>query len=350
MFSLINPEVTKYISYAEYIEGRLYDKTNGYYMKEIPKIGKIGDYYTSVTMGSILAEVIADTFIHSVIKDNSAPIFCEVASGTGHFAKAFMDYVKKNFLSLYHEITYISVEKSPYHLKIQKGRLNGYPIEFYQELSEIDSFSGMIFSNEWFDALPVHVIRKNQGQLCEIMLQRMNRKFYEVEVPLTNKEIWEYLSCFPELHIQNGQRVEIPLMMIQQYKRLLEILEKGWLITIDYGYTFSELQQPERIDGTLRGYKNHKMIQNILEDQEDLDITHHIHFESLIETGNKYNVKTINFVRQDDFLIRQGVLNKLVESENLDPFSEVHKRNRVIRSLIDPGGISSYFHVLLQKK
>jgi len=43
-------------------------------------------------------------------------------------------------------------------------------------------------------------------------------------------------------------------------------------------------------------------------------------------------------------------LKELEDHYDPNPFSEVSKRNRAIRSLIMPSGISTYFHVIIQQK
>jgi hypothetical protein len=43
-------------------------------------------------------------------------------------------------------------------------------------------------------------------------------------------------------------------------------------------------------------------------------------------------------------------LNELENNYDPNPFSEVSKRNRAIRSLIMPAGMSSYFHIIIQQK
>lgn len=58
----------------------------------------------------------------------------------------------------------------------------------------------------------------------------------------------------------------------------------------------------------------------------------------------------IEKMRQDEFLIANGILDELQAHYDPNPFSEVSKRNRQIRNLILPNSISQYFHVILQGK
>ena len=52
---------------------------------------------------------------------------------------------------------------------------------------------------------------------------------------------------------------------------------------------------------------------------------------------------------QDEFLLSIGILDHLENHHDPNPFSEVSRRNREIRSLIMPSGISAAFQVLVKK-
>src|SRR5690606_20814446 len=176
---------------------------------------------------------------------------CEIGGGNGRFAKAFLDEWK---LISDEEIHYYIFETSPYHRKLQQEQ-----IVFSEQIRQIDSwneitpFCGLIFSNELFDALPVHVVENRNDQLYDIMVTVKEGKLAENTVPLTNREIFLFLEE-SGLSLSNGQRIEIPLQMEQMIKSLSAALSQGLVLTADYGYTNEEWQEPMRRDGSLRGY------------------------------------------------------------------------------------------------
>jgi SAM-dependent MidA family methyltransferase len=122
------------------------------------------------------------------------------------------------------------------------------------------------------------------------------------------------------------------------------------VVTADYGYTNEEWMNPRRAEGSLRGYHQHRMINNVLEDPGEMDITTHIHFDYLIQKGEQVSLRFLSKLRQDEFLLKTGILKELEDHYDPNPFSEVSKRNRAIRSLIMPSGMSSYFHIIIQLK
>jgi SAM-dependent MidA family methyltransferase len=291
--------------------------------------------------------MIAKWFSRICAKKGLAPVFCEIGAGNGRFAKAFLQEWHD---SINTPIQYVIVETSPFHRKLQTELLKpDYPIVQVESLEEISSFEGMIFSNELFDALPVNVIEKENGHLFEIMIGMENDVLFEEKVPLVNPEILRFLrEC--KIELNEKQRVEIPLLMEKMLKDISHVLAKGLVVTADYGYTNEEWMEPARARGSLRGYNQHKMIEDVLKYPGEIDITSHIHFDYLIQKGEQVDLKGLTKLRQDEFLLKTGILQELENHYDPNPFSEVSKRNRAIRSLIMPSGISSYFHVVIQQK
>ncbi|MHC0035925.1 class I SAM-dependent methyltransferase [Pseudoneobacillus sp. C159] len=342
----INESEKRLISYAEYIDTALYHSTLGYYMKDVQKIGKKGDFITTSNISNIFGRIMARWFFKQVNENQLTPAVCEIGAGNGRFANAFL--AAWNEISG-QPITYYIVETSPFHRQLQLELLPiGQNVFHVNHLNELDSFKGLIFSNELFDALPVHVVEMRGGSLLEVMIGWNGKELIEQLVPLVNPKILAYIEE-QNLRLVESQRIEIPLEMESMVNSISKTLEEGLVVTIDYGYTWEEWQEPARRSGSLRGYHKHQMVTNVLLHPGDIDITHHIHFDSFISTGEKCGLRYLVKKRQDEFLLAAGILKELEDHYDPNPFSEKSKQNRAIRSLILPG-MSSYFHVLIQQK
>jgi SAM-dependent MidA family methyltransferase len=336
----------KLISYAEYIELVLYHPTLGYYMKDVQKIGKNGDFITTSNISTIFGRILAKWFYKQVIENKLSPAVCEIGAGNGRFASAFLNTWREITDT---PITYYIVETSPYHRQLQTDYLPvGKEVTHISQLSELAFFNGLIFSNELFDALPVNVVEMRQGALHEIMIGWNGKELFEQLVPLENSKVKAYVEE-QELHLEENQRIEIPIKMAEMLKNIADTLAKGLVVTFDYGYTKREWQDPARRSGSLRGYYKHQMMTNVLMHPGDMDITHHIHFDALISIGEEFGLQFLVKKRQDEFLLMAGILEELEENYDPNPFSEKSKQNRAIRSLVLPG-MSSLFHVIIQKK
>jgi SAM-dependent MidA family methyltransferase len=336
-----------YITYAEFIDTVLYHPELGYYMKEGQKIGREGDFFTTSNVSAIYGSMVAKWY-HQLVEKYGLPAnICEIGAGTGRFAKTFID--EWNLISTT-PLTYTIIETSPYHRRLQQDTIGmNDHIKQIKSLDEIKPFDGLIFSNELFDALPVHVIQMLGNELYEIMVTLNDDTLIEQPVKLANDDILNYLTE-QEVVIQEGQRLEVPLSMISLIDSISNASRKALVVTVDYGYSNDEWMDPLHKDGSLRGYYKHQLIHNVLKYPGDMDITSHIHFDALIHFGKKQGLSFIQRLRQDEFFLAIGILKELQDNFDPNPFSEISKRNRAIRSLISPSGISSAFQVILQQK
>lgn len=343
----IRKKPSKRITYADYIMQVLYHPQYGYYMKDKRKIGREGDFITTSNISDIYGRTIAKWYYKKAAELNLPFSICEIGAGAGRFAKAFIDEWKTISAE---PIQYYILEESPYHRKLQQEELIfDEHTKQIESLEEISPFNGLIFSNELFDAFPVHVIENQAGQLQEVMVTIKDDVLVESLEPLKNKEIKSFLER-SDLHLNEQQRIEIPLQMETMVRSMAKALQRGLILTVDYGYTNEEWLEPARRNGSLRGYYKHQQFNQILERPGEMDITSHVHFDALVKMGDHYKLKFVQKWRQDEFLLAAGILEELQENHDPNPFSETSKRNRAIRSLIIPGGMSASFHVILQEK
>ncbi|MBM7701541.1 class I SAM-dependent methyltransferase [Metabacillus iocasae] len=341
------------ISYSEYMNIALYDDEHGYYMKHAQKVGKHGDFLTTSELSSAFGRAMAHLFVKVVEHHLLPPIICEIGGGNGKFAEVVIDEWKKISPNTVDQLTYYMIEKSSYHQQLQRNELFSNQLIYFKTveefLSQVGEFNGIVFSNEWFDALPVEVIEKKDGLLYEVWITLEGNRLVETYIPVTNQHILNYLSTY-NLSIAEGQRFEIPLDMIKAIERLGVMVKSGIVVTVDYGYTFQEWEHPARRRGSLRGYMQHQLVEDPLQNIGEMDLTTHIHFDSLIEKGKQCGLQLTTFKRQREFLLMIGLLQLLEEHTSTDPFSNRAKANRSIRSLLMEGSISDYFHVIIQHK
>lgn len=349
----INKSKDHFITYEQFMEKVLYDPDKGYYQKDLEKIGRKGDFYTSSSIGSIYGEVIAATFCRFVKQKLIDPLFVEIGGGNGQFASSFLAYCEKNETAIFKDLIYHIIDESKYHQSLQKEKLKNFSnVQFFRNLIKIEKINnGMIFSNELFDALPVRVVEFNdesQWQEVVITIDEQNN-LKERLIDILDDDIHKFLIQ-NKFQGKNGQRVEIPVSMGKVFDLLQSKLDQGIILTVDYGFTREEWDAPHRIKGSLRGYYKHEMKSNILENLGDMDLTTHIHWDELKRLGMESKLENLYFSNQRNALLDFGVLNWLIPHAQSNPFSIEYKQNRAVQSLIMPGGISDSFQMLLQTK
>lgn len=347
---LIRSKRDQKITYSEYMEAALYTPENGYYMKPGTKIGKTGDFYTSSNVYNVFGSCLGRWTAKVIREAKLTPGILEIGGGTGKLAFDLLSSLRRTDSELFKQLTYTIIDSSPFHQSEQKERLAEFTnVTFLEEIPASLKFTGIIVSNELFDALPVHVIEKKQGVLNEVFIKEHDGRFFETSERLSDSRIQEYIQL-QSIEIAENQRFEIPIKMVDMISTISSTLAKGVVVTFDYGYTQPEWTEAVHKKGSLRGYYRHQLVEDILQQPGQMDLTTHIHFDALQHYGERAGLRFERLQSQADFLIGAGLFTELEDHQNLNPFSDTAKRNRAIRSLVMPGGISSYFRVMLQSK
>lgn len=346
---LISKQRERSISFKEYVDTVLYHEEYGYYMHSAEKIGIKGDFYTNANIRPF-SEILGKWFLQLFEEKKVPPVIIELGGGTGEMAEGILSSIGKRSPETMKQLTYILLERSSYHRQLQYERLSEYSnVKFISISDELPSITGIVFSNELFDAFPVYVITKKEGELKEVGVGMKEDRLREVLVRLDHEEIIRYMRRM-NMSVDEGQRVEVPIPMTAYYYDICSRLKSGLIVTIDYGYTDKEWSSPERKAGSLRGYVKHRFVDDVFLQPGKMDITAHIRWGDLIRTGEEAGLSTASFLTQQQFLLDCGILSLMREESDRDPFSAQHRRNRQIRMLIQDGQISSYFQVLIQEK
>lgn len=347
------------ISFQQFMAMCLYHSEVGYYANHRTKLGKDGDFYTSASIGSIMGEMLARYFVDT-IKDQSVHQeivqIVEWGGGTGQLAKHMLDEMREVFPEIYERIQYISVEESEYHVELQKNRLFEHD-HCVQWMSSEDWFAqgnkvgSIIYSNELLDAFPVHRILYKENRYYEIYVEwnEKNKQFEEKPIQITDGPLLQYLNE-EGITLVEGQKAEINLQAPKWIEQVGKWLEKGLLVTIDYGDQAEEIYAAHRLNGTLMCYRNHQAYDNPYIHVGEQDITAHVNFSSCIRSGLSVGLHNWSLVDQKTFLIQTGIMDKLQNHDMRDPFHPTVKKNRAIRQILWSDQMSELFKVLVQKK
>ena len=330
------------ISFHDFMENALYWPGLGYYNSEKEKIGKEGDYYTSPGVSPVFGEMIGKQLeeMYNIIGEKKFTVV-EMGAGTGFLSCDVLIHLKKN-QELYNSLDYHIIEKSPSLRKEQKKRLEDN-VTWHESIDEIKGITGCIFSNELVDAFPVHQAVM-QEELMEVFVD-YDTRFIEVLKP-ASKELEDYLAEL-EVVLPEGFRAEINLDATRWLQSVALSLEKGFLITIDYGYPSFELYREYRNRGTLMCYYRHTSNEDPYQHIGDQDITSHVNFSSLVNRGRKYGLDPCGFTDQAHFLYGLGIEDSLKELEKKDP-ADYQKKMLQVKSLLMEMGET--FKILIQKK
>lgn len=355
----INSTSRKAISFARFMHICLYEPEHGYYMSDRVKIGKEGDFYTSSAVGTIMGEMLAKycaDFIARYFIHERVVALVEWGGGDGRLAQQVLDELKQSYPDTYRTIKYVSVEQSMMHRELQSKALSEHAervqwLSPHEWLSRRHDAATIVFSNELLDAFPVHRIVRQHDCLYEIFVgwHEQEARFVEKLVPLEDERLLRYIEA-EALTLLHGQRAEINLDAEQWIEQVGAALQKGVLITIDYGDLAEEIYASHRMQGTLLCYRNHQAYDQPLIHVGEQDITAHVNFSACIRAGESVGLKHGSYVDQKTFLIEAGILEKLKDHSNGDPFHPHAKINRTIRQILWSDRMSELFKVLVQFK
>ena len=344
------------LSFADFMEAALYDPDFGYYMTPGPRIGREGDYYTSLDVHPVFAELIgrqvvqAAEFIATLPDSPGDFTIVEMGAGKGLLAKHLLDSYRRNNPAFLSRVRYVLGERSPALVAAQQEHLRplldeGVRITWAPDLNafSVASVTGVILSNELVDALPVHRVVMRPSGLREIFVGWDGHRFIEIEAPPFSSALETYFERLG-LALKVGQRTEVNLQALDWIRQVGAILRRGLVLTIDYGHTASDLYAQSRKAGTLLCYHRHTVSDSpyLLVGQQDM--TAHVDFTSLALAGRDAGLEVTGFTNQLHFLMGLGIESAF---EGVNPESP---ESVAMRNLLKPDGMGTTYKVLVQHK
>ena len=309
------------------METALYHPELGYYSSSRNPLGAEGDFYTSSDLDPVFPRLLARKFA-DMAQTLQIPgeefTVVELGAGRGLLAREILSVSP---------LPYVIVERSPAMQDRQRTLLKGLNVRWSDSLPA--SVTGCIFSNEFFDAMPVHRLVRRNGELREIYV---TEDFTEIE-----GELQEPL----DVPVGEGNLADIHTDGPRWIERIAASLTRGFHLAIDYGYLDREFYA--RPQGTLMCYWRHQLVENPYVRIGEQDMTAHVNFSDLIRVGERCGLKTESFSSQMDFLVGLGILSEI---EGLVPAQSVESIQRIaaIKKLILPDRMGERFKVLIQSK
>ncbi len=340
------------ISFRDFMDIALYYPELGYYTSPEEKIGGFGDFFTASELDRAFGELLTKQFVeiyHKLGTDKFQLV--ELGAGKGYLAYDILNYLKSHYPDIYQKTEYIIIEKSPYHIQTQKKLLSEFEnVKWVQDIIDFEdeSITGVIFSNELFDAFPVHLIRKIKGKIYEVFITLDENEEVKEILEEANEDILRYLREL-NINIPEGMQTEINLDAVDYIKKIGRKLKKGYVITIDYGYPSAELYKPYRMRGTLLCYYRHRYSENFYENVGMQDITSHVNFSALKYYGHIAGLDFTGFTDQAHFLTNLGLMDIFAQLQEQNDIEAYERLNR-LKTLVLPKGMGEKFKVLVQHK
>ncbi len=295
---------------------------NGGYYTSPERIGAEGDYFTAPGAHPAFGALIAVQFYQMWDLLGRPRRFDVVEMGAGggllcHDVMAYAGNLPDGFAE---SMRYLCLDR--YAAAGAEAALPPEARQRVQRLATADvpvrGVTGCFLSNELVDAFPVHVIEARGGDLQEVYVTlgdgkprpnvspvgwgKLVETLGEPSTPLIQARLDALGVSLPE-----GYRTEVNLGIDPWMAQVAEALERGFVLTIDYGYPASEYYSPARKRGTLTCYYRHTQSNDALARPGRQDITAQVDFTSVARAGEAHRLATLGLVTQEQFLGNLGL-------------------------------------------
>ena len=342
------------ISFKDFMSLCLYEENLGYYSQDEIRIGKDGDFvtapHTSKLFGYLLAVQIQQ-FLKILGNETKELSIAEYGAGTGVLAGDILEYFKRFSKVQFEGLHSIMVEPLSKRREVLKRNLSRFEenIKIVDSFSETGRFRGVVIANELFDAFPVHLIEKKEDEFFEIFVDVSSNgeRLVEKAFKITDDALKDYVNTYLS-HLPNGYRTEVNLEMKKWIDELSSIMDKGFCLIIDYGYSREDYYAEFRNRGTLLGYSRQRVTEEFFEYPGLIDMTAHVNFSDARLWFEQAGFVAEGFCPQWAFLGGLDIEQTIEKAfGRLEPFSPVLAG---VKSLIFPQGMGETHKVFVASK
>src|SRR5438876_3998715 len=279
--------------------------------------------------------------------------FIEGGAGVGRFAAQVLDFCAAKLPEFYRALRYVAVERSAARreqaeIQAKRHAEGGHFVSSVEVPTRIAA--GCFFSNELVDALPVHRVVMDGGAMKEVFADFRDGKFVDLVAPLSTCAISEYFAA-QGIGLIEGQHAEAGLEACDWISEIGRRLERGYVLTIDYGHPAADLFDDHHMRGTLLAYQNHRASEDFYAAPGEQDLTAHVNFTALEAWGKRAGLETAGCTSQTAFLLALGQENEFADLYDEGQTEADRTKARLqLKTLIHPEGMGERFRVLIQRK
>lgn len=357
---IISEQITRdgRITFERFMSLALAHPQHGYYSREGLRWGADGDYETSPEVHPIFGYLWARQIEQCWDRlGRPRPFYLiEAGAGSGAFSTAMLTWLRERAPACASAVRAVLLDGHPHRLAQQRLAVEAPGLRAEHHLLETwladtPPVTGVVISNELLDALPVHLVERRGPTLHEWYVAHDATGGLRFEIgPLSSSALAERFEALG-LRSGDGCRAEVSLAATTLMQRIARRIERGYVLTIDYGYEADALYAPWRRMGTLMAFRNHSPQPDPLAMPGLTDLTAHVDFTSLAATGGAAGLTAAPTVSQAEALVGLGLGEALAaasETAATDAAAYVSAR-RASEVLLDPAGLGR-IRVLAQAK
>ena len=355
------------ITFAQFMHSCLYSPRGGFYSSRANGIST--HFRTSPTSHPVFGALITRQLeqMWHLLGNPSVFHVVEVGSGDGALARSIVDASKQMAPGLAEALYYVAADFEPmwppsstHNTGLDDGT-EGPPGHGGQEMSwgiqrakaegvqPFRNIVGCVLSNELIDNFPVHRFVIQSDRVKEVFVTLEGDSYAELLDEPSTPRIEERLASLG-MSLPEGFRGEVNLAMEDWTGQLAETLERGFVLTIDYGHLAHDLYSLQHAQGTLVCFQRHAVSTDPYQHIGQQDITTRVDFTSLMQLGQRRGLDIAGYTLQSHFLANLGFSSFLdaLQTQGLT-YARMELRRMAMTALVDPDEMGD-FKVLAQSK
>ncbi|MGP1486146.1 MAG: SAM-dependent methyltransferase [Campylobacter sp.] len=308
------------------------------YYKNGVSIGKNGDFYTSVSVGSLFGLTLAFYFVRLFrqgkisanadiveIGANDGSMICDFVQGIFNFAPELLNTLNFNIIEPHQKLRDLQMQN------FTKSFDNKLKLNHFCSLNECDFNEAFFISNELFDSFDCEIIDGSKmlfiGDNGEFLWQEMDRFTSEIS---------------KKFGVKKG---ELSLGFDEFAMSVKRAAKKSRFISFDYGDNFA------RNDFSIRIFKEHK-VYNFFEIADFKpffglsDITYSLNFNQLEVAFNEASFIKTAYKKQGTALVDMGILEILQIAKEKGGQSAYEKFLKQFKFIFNPEFLGDKFKMI----
>ena len=337
-----------WISFARYMELVLYAPGLGYYSAGAEKFGAAGDFVTAPEMTPVFGQTLARQ-IMQVLQQSGGNVL-ELGAGRGRLAAAVLEEMQRAQAL---PAQYFILEVSADLKQVQQQYLQAVlPAELFQRVVWLEQLpethTGVILANEVLDAIPVHLLRQQNGEWLELGVVWDAQHGLQWQARALEKNTQsdaKLIAVLEALDLPDEYQTEINLASQGLIASLAQCLQQGAVLLIDYGFSRAEYYHPQRSQGTLMCHYRHHAHGDALLYPGLQDITAHVDFMAIAQAGQAHGLQLLGYAGQAQFLINCGITDVMlrVSPSNVAQYAPMASQ---VQKLLSPAEMGELFKVM----
>lgn len=338
------------ISFRRFVELSLFHPRFGYYSSGRAAIGKSGDFYTAPSVHGSFGETLLRFAVASreFLGEERLGILEFGASG-GRLALDMLEALRRDCPDVYGKTDYAMVETSSPAVGEARERLGEHAgrVRWMDDVREIGpgGFRGVVVANEFLDSLPFHRLRHDGGEMKEVFLGTRGGEFEEILADIEDGDVQEFSERYFGEYGE-GEEAEARPLAAAWLGEVESVLDRGFVLVVDYGFLAPELYSRGRRKGTFRCFYRHELCDDPYARPGEQDITADVNFSELVRAGNALGLDVVRYATQGQFLADWGILDILEKCGG----PENQADRLAVKTLIMPEFMGNRFKALVLAK